>query len=112
MAFLFGIASLFFIVGVLWTKRATAHSNEAVFQYAHRNFGPQLAARFPAENAQDRHFHAFLRSPETFDDTELAHLKAKALRASRVGMWPLLAIVALMAFVYVYASILGLIRAA
>lgn len=110
MPWLFLLACILLVIGEAWgyfVARRRMNDLLAYVQGTHPDF---FAARLAGAKPSDRVVGEFLRSPENFGDATLARLKKRALFASKFVLIPLLVVLGLMLAIYVFSSVLGLLK--
>lgn len=110
MPWLFLLACILLIVGEAWSYFVARRRMRELFAYVEGKHPDFFGAKLKGANPSDRIVGEFLRSSENLGDTTLAQLKKRALFASKFQLVPLLVVLGLMVAVYVFSSVLGLLK--
>ncbi len=105
MIYLFLVACILLAVGEIWRVAVTKKRYQQVLDYIQTQQPEVYAARFSTLKVGDHETTLFFQSPENLGDPTLGELKKKAVSASKVGMMPLLVMIAAMAILYVYGAV-------
>lgn len=110
MPWLFLLACILLVVGEAWSYFVARKRMRELFAYVEGKHPDFYGATLKGARPSDRVVGDFLRSSENFGDANLDALKKRALFASKFQLVPLLVVLGLMVALYVFSSVLGLLK--